>query len=128
VALALADEIDVARGDLLAPAGAPGAARELQATLVWLAAAPLDPRARYLLKHGTRTVRAKIAAVNYVMDVEALEPRFGVPALAMNDIGHVSLELAQPVCADPYTQDRATGAFILIDAHSHQTVAAGMVR
>ena len=129
VALALADELDVSRGDLIAAAaGAPRAAREVQATLVWLAAQPLDPRARYLLKHTTRTVRAKVAALNYVMDVDALEPRLDAPALAMNDIGHVSLELAQPVFADPYAEDRATGAFILIDAHSHHTVAAGMVR
>ena len=129
VALALADELDVSRGDLIgAAASAPRAVREVQATLVWLAAAPLDPHGRYLLKHTTRTVRAKVAALNYVMDVDALEPRFESPALAMNDIGHVSLELAQPVFADPYTQDRATGAFILIDAHSHHTVAAGMVR
>jgi len=129
VALTLADELDISRGDLIAAAAdAPRASRELQATLVWLADAPLEARGRYLLKHTTRTVRAKLAAVNYVMDVEALEPRIGPQALAMNDIGHVSLELAQPVFADPYTEDRATGAFILIDAHSHHTVAAGMVR
>jgi len=129
VALTLADDLDISRGDLVAAAAsAPGSSSALQVTLVWLAAAPLDARGKYLLKHTTRTVRAKVAAVNYVMDVDALEPRFGQDALAMNDIGHVSLELAQPVFADPYTEDRATGAFILIDAHSHQTVAAGMVR
>jgi sulfate adenylyltransferase subunit 1 len=129
VALTLADDLDISRGDLIAAAGAaPHAARQLQATLVWLAAARLESRGRYLLKHTTRTVRAKLAAVNYVMDVEALEPRFAPGGLGMNDIGHVSLELAQPVFADPYTEDRATGAFILIDAHSQHTVAAGMVR
>jgi sulfate adenylyltransferase subunit 1 len=128
VALTLADDLDISRGDLIAAAAAaPSPASALQATLVWLAAAPLEARGKYLLKHTTRTVRAKLAAVNYVMDVDALEPRFERSALAMNDIGHVSLELAQPVFADPYTEDRATGAFILIDAHSHQTVAAGMV-
>ena len=129
VSLALADELDVSRGDVIGRAAEmPRVAHTLEATLVWLAAEPLDPRGRYLLKHTTRTVRAKVAAVNYVMDVNALEPRFGAPALAMNDIGHVALDLAQPVFADPYTEDRATGAFILIDAHSHHTVAAGMVR
>ena len=129
VALTLADDLDVSRGDLIAAAlAAPRQARELEATLVWLAAAPLEARGRYFLKHTTRTVRAKLSAVNYVMDVEALEPRPAPGGLVMNDIGHVSLELAQPVFADPYTEDRATGAFILIDAHSHHTVAAGMVR
>jgi sulfate adenylyltransferase subunit 1 len=129
VALALAEELDVARGDLLAAvAFAPRPTRDLQATLVWLAAEPLDPRARYVLKHTTRTVRATVAAVHDVVDVETLEPRPGAPELALNDIGQVSLELAQPVAADPYTVNRAGGAFILIDAYSHQTVAAGMVR
>jgi len=129
VSLVLADELDVSRGDVIAQAAqAPQALRSLEATLVWLAAAPLDPHGRYLLKHTTRTVRAKVVSVNYVMDVNALAPRFDAPAFAMNDIGHVALDLAQPVFADPYTADRATGAFILIDAHSHHTVAAGMIR
>jgi sulfate adenylyltransferase subunit 1 len=129
VALALADDLDVARGDLIAAAwAAPACARALRANLVWLAAEPLDPRVRYLLKHATRTVAAKVAAVHHRVDIETLELRPGAAALAMNDIGQVSLELAQPVAADPYTADRAGGAFILIDAHSHQTVAAGMVR
>jgi sulfate adenylyltransferase subunit 1 len=128
VALALADELDIARGDLLAAAAfAPRPRRDLRATLVWLAAEPIDPRARYVLKHTTRTVRATVAAVHAVVDIETLEPRPGAPVLALNDIGQVSLELAQPVAADPYTVNRAGGAFILIDAHSHQTVAAGMV-
>ncbi len=129
VALTLADDLDISRGDLIAAAaGAPQAVRAAQATLVWLAGEPLDPRGRYLLKHTTRTVRARVTAVNYVMDVDALEPRFDRPGLQMNDIGQVALELAQPVFADPYAEDRATGAFILIDAHSHHTVAAGMIR
>jgi sulfate adenylyltransferase large subunit len=128
VSLSLADELDVSRGDVIAQAAqAPRAARTLAATLVWLAAEPLDPRGRYLLKHTTRTVRAKSVSVNYVMDVNC-SARFEAPRLAMNDIGDVALELAQPVFADAYTADRATGAFILIDAHSHHTVAAGMVR
>ncbi len=129
VALVLADDVDVSRGDVFAPAAdAPQAQRTLQATLVWLAAEPLDARGRYLLKHTTRTVRARVASLDYVMDVNALEPRFDAPELAMNDIGQVTLDLAQPVFADRYAEDRATGAFILIDAHTRHTVAAGMVR
>ena len=129
VSLVLADDIDVSRGAVFAQAAdAPQARRSLAATLVWLATEPLDPRGRYLLKHTTRTVRARIASVKHVMDVNALVPRFDAPALAMNDIGDVALELAQPVFADAYAADRTTGAFILIDEHSHHTVAAGMVQ
>ncbi len=129
VALALADDLDISRGDLIAAAaGAPRAAQAVQATLVWLSGEPLDPQGRYLLKHTTRTVRARVAAVNHVMDVDVLEPHAEGARLGMNDIGHVTLDLAQPVFADPYAEDRAMGAFILIDPHSHHTVAAGMLR
>ncbi len=129
VALAFADELDVARGDSVAHAvQPPRAARALDATLVWLAEQPLAPHGRYLLKHTTRTVRARLAAVKHVVDIHTLEPRAGRPNLEMNDIARVTLELAQPVFADAYAEERATGAFILIDAASRHTVAAGMIR
>ena len=129
VALALADELDVSRGDSIAHAAQPPrATRELDATLVWLAEQPLAPRARYLLKHTTRTVGARVAGVAHVVDIHALEPRAGRSSLAMNDIARVALELAQPVFADTYAEERATGAFILIDAASGHTAAAGMIR
>lgn len=112
VTIGLEDEIDVARGDLIAAAdGAPEPVRELAATLVWLGDAPAQPGGRYLLKHTTRTVRAKLD---------------GDP-LALNDIGVVGLRLGEPVMADPYTEVRGTGAFILIDEATNETVGAGMV-
>jgi sulfate adenylyltransferase subunit 1 len=129
VALALAHELDVSRGDCIAhPAQPPKAARELDATLVWLAEQPLAPRTRYLLKHTTRTVSARLAALEHVVDIHSLGPRSDGSNLGMNDIGRVTLELAQPVFADAYADERATGAFILIDAASRHTVAAGMIR
>jgi sulfate adenylyltransferase subunit 1 len=129
VALALADELDVSRGDCVAHAARPPQpASALDATLVWLAEQPLAPRARYLLKHTTRTVSARVAGVEHVVDIHALAPRYGPSSLAMNDIARVALELAQPVFADTYAEERATGAFILIDAASGHTAAAGMIR
>jgi sulfate adenylyltransferase subunit 1 len=129
VALAFIDELDISRGDSVAHAARPPrASRALDATLVWLAGQPLAPRARYLLKHTTRTVGARVAGVAHVVDIHALEPRAGRSSLAMNDIARVALELAQPVFADAYAEERATGAFILIDAASGHTVAAGMIR
>jgi sulfate adenylyltransferase large subunit len=112
VSVGLEDDVDVARGDLIAAAdGAPEAVRELAATLIWFGDAPARPGGRYLLKHTTRTVRAKLEG-------EALE---------LNDIGPVRLRLGEPVMADPYESVRGTGAFILIDEATNETVGAGMV-
>ena len=127
VAVALEDELDVSRGDLLAPvAGAPVPARELTATLCWLGDAPAHPGGRYLLKHAARTVRAKLDAIEHRLDLEALE-RTAADALALNDLARVRLRLGEPIAADPYAACRATGAFILIDEATNDTVAAGMV-
>jgi sulfate adenylyltransferase large subunit len=128
VRLAVAGDIDLARGDLLAdPQWPPRLASALDATLCWFDDAPLRPEARYLLKHGTRTVPAHVVAVDHKVDVHTLAPVTADAALTTNEIGRVRLALAQPIPADPYTVDRATGALILVDPTTHRTVAAGMV-
>jgi sulfate adenylyltransferase subunit 1 (EFTu-like GTPase family) len=128
VAVALEDELDVSRGDLLAAAdGAPEPARELTATLCWLGDAPARPGGRYLLKHATRTVRARLDAVEHRLDVTTLG-RGPAETLELNDLARVRIRLGEPVAADPYAACRATGAFILIDEGTNDTVAAGMVQ
>jgi bifunctional enzyme CysN/CysC len=127
VTVGLEDDVDVGRGDLIAAAeGAPEAVRELVATVCWLGDAPARPGARYLLKHTTRTVRARLDAVQDRLDVATLahEP---ADALALNDIGTLRLRLGEPVMTDPYADVRGTGAFILIDEATNETVGAGMV-
>jgi sulfate adenylyltransferase large subunit len=127
VAVALEDELDVSRGDLIAPvAEAPAAVRELAATLCWLGDAPARPGARYLLKHASRTVRAKLDAIDHRLDLEALD-RAPASKLALHDLARVSLRLGEPLATDSYAASRATGAFILIDEATNDTVAAGMV-
>jgi sulfate adenylyltransferase large subunit len=127
VAIGLEDEIDVARGDLIAAvADAPAAARELEATVCWLGDAPARPGARLLLKHTTRTVRARLEEIVDRLDVTTLG-RADAGELALNDIGGVRLRLGEPVMADPYADVRATGAFILIDPATNETVGAGMI-
>jgi sulfate adenylyltransferase large subunit len=127
VAVALEDELDVSRGDLIAPvAEAPPAVRELAATLCWLGDAPARPGARYLLKHAARTVRARLDAIDHRLDLEALE-RTPAEALALNDLARVRLRLGEALAPDAYADSRATGAFILIDEATNDTVAAGMV-
>ncbi|HTE62572.1 MAG TPA: GTP-binding protein [Solirubrobacteraceae bacterium] len=127
VAIALEDELDVSRGDLIAPvAAAPAPVRELTATLCWLGDEPARPGGRYLLKHAARTVRAKLDTIEHRLDLEALE-RTPAAELALNDLARVRLRLGEPLAADPYAESRATGAFILIDDATNDTVAAGMV-
>jgi sulfate adenylyltransferase subunit 1 len=127
VALRLADDIDVARGDLIAAAdSAPEPTKDLVATVCWLSDAPLSKHSRVLLKHTTRTTRAIIGAVDGVLDLDAVQI---VPAqdLGLNDIGRLRIRTAEPIAAEPYARHRRTGAFLLIDAQSGQTLAAGMI-
>jgi sulfate adenylyltransferase subunit 1 len=132
VTLALADDIDVSRGDLLAdPVHPPRTTRNIEARICWLSSEFLDARAvaaaRFVLKHTTRSVKARLLSLNDRVDINTLERQAAPGGLAMNDIAHVALVLAQPLFVDPYELNRATGSFILIDEASNQTVAAGMI-
>jgi sulfate adenylyltransferase subunit 1 len=127
VTILLEDELDVSRGDLLVRAGeAPAPTRKVDAMLCWLSERPLATGRKYLVRHTTREVRATIAEIGHRVELADLEER-PAAALAMNDIARVSLRLAQPIAADRYADDRATGAFIVIDEATNDTVAAGMI-
>jgi bifunctional enzyme CysN/CysC len=127
VTLRLAEEIDISRGDMLVhPNDSPTVAQRFDAMLVWLSERPLDRQKSYLLKHTTRIVRAEVENVAYTLDLETLKQQ---PAarLELNDIGKVTLSCHRPLFHDPYRQNRGTGAFILINSLSNNTVAAGMI-
>ena len=129
VGVTIADEIDIGRGDLLAaPQDRPPAARELDATICWMSEEPLAPGRRYALKHTSRTVRTTVQAIRDRWDPETLEVFAEPSSLRLNDIGRVSLRTSSPVLADPYRRNGVTGAFILIDEHSNDTVGAGIIR
>jgi bifunctional enzyme CysN/CysC len=128
VAVRLADDLDVGRGDLIcSPVHAPVAAREIDATVAWMGEAELRAGARYALKHTTRTVRATVQAVHSKLDMTTLEDRPAPARLKLNDIGRLTLRTSAPVLADHYADNRVTVAFILIDEHTNDTVGAGMV-
>jgi sulfate adenylyltransferase subunit 1 len=127
VALRLADEIDVSRGDMIvAPEDQPVSARELEATICWMSDQPMQPRGRYTIKHTTRSARAVVDRVEHRIDVNTLDQ---VPAtqLALNEIGRVRLRCSTPLVVDPYIRNRTTGSFILIDESTNDTVAGGMI-
>jgi sulfate adenylyltransferase subunit 1 (EFTu-like GTPase family) len=128
VTITLTDELDISRGDLLVSPESPAVTTtRFTASLVWMDEQPLDLTRRYLLKHTSRTVQAQVAAVHHRLDVAALE-RQPAATLTLNGIGLVEIESVQPLTVDPYSTNRTTGSFVLIDAVNNATVAAGMIR
>jgi hypothetical protein len=127
VTLTLEDELDLSRGDLLAPAGLmPHVARRFEARVVWMNDRPLERSRRYLLKHTSQLVSAEITALRFRIDVNTLaEER--AETLEMNAIGLVEIETGQPLFFDAYEWNRITGSFILIDRETNATVGAGMI-
>ena len=128
VTLLLNEYLDVSRGDMLAGATQPATLlKQVSADLCWMADEPIDLRRKYWLKHGTRQTAAKVTAIESLLDINTQE-RHPATGLKLNDIARVALTVQQPLAADAYDDIRATGAFILIDEVTHQTVAAGMIR
>jgi sulfate adenylyltransferase large subunit len=128
VTVRLTDDIDVSRGDLLAdPERPPTVTRELEARVCWMSEQPLLPRAKLAIKHTTRSVRAVADELVSVVDIRTLTEVPSPVQLALNEIGVVRLRLSEPLAVDPYAENRETGAFILIDEATNDTVAAGMV-
>jgi len=128
VTIRLEDDIDVGRGDMLAdPESPPVVARELLAEICWMSERPLEPRARLGVKHTTRAARAVVDELVSVVDMDTLEDRPAPERLELNDLAVVRLRLAEPLVVDSYERSPATGAFILIDEATNDTVAAGMV-
>jgi bifunctional enzyme CysN/CysC len=127
VTLALTDEIDVSRGDVLAAAVAPASvADQFQSTIIWMHDEPMLPGRPYLIKFGTRTVTGSITAPKYKVNVNTLE-RLAAKQLELNEIGVCNLSLDRPVAFDPYAENREMGGFVLIDKLSNDTVGAGLL-
>lgn len=127
VTVRLADDLDIARGDLIAPtAGAPEPVRDVEATVCHLSERELRVGDRVLLKHTTRTVKAVVKDIPYRLDIDTLDRREGPGGLKVNDIGRVLLRTAEPLALDAYADSRRTGSFLLIDAADGTTLTAGM--
>ncbi|UGQ47701.1 sulfate adenylyltransferase subunit 1 [Massilia endophytica] len=128
VTLLLNEYVDVSRGDLLASSEQPAALlKQVSADVCWLSEEPLDMRRKYWIKHGTKQTAAKVAKIESLLDINT-QQRHEADALKLNDVARIALTVQQPLAADAYADIRATGAFILIDEVTHQTVAAGMIR
>ncbi|UOZ06476.1 MULTISPECIES: sulfate adenylyltransferase subunit 1 [unclassified Amycolatopsis] len=128
VTLLLADDIDISRGDLIAAADSPPEVTdEITGTLCWLSSKPLKPGARVLVKHGARTVQALVGELHARFDEQKLASVAGPASLELNDIGLVTLTLAEELSVDDYGVSPRTGAFLVIDPKDGDTLAAGLV-
>jgi bifunctional enzyme CysN/CysC len=127
VTLTLADEVDVARGDVIARADSrPEVVDQFAAHVLWMAEEEMLPGRSYLMRIGTKFVPARITSLKHKVDVNTLE-HMAAKTLGLNEIGLCNLSTASPVALDPYTENRATGAFILIDRFTNATAGAGMI-
>jgi bifunctional enzyme CysN/CysC len=127
VTITLADEVDVSRGDLIVSAKDPAeVADQFEATIVWMNEAALLPGRSYFMKIGTKLATATISPLKYKINMNTMQ-RLAAATLELNEIGVCNLELDRSIPFDPYTINRDTGAFILIDRITNDTVGAGML-
>jgi bifunctional enzyme CysN/CysC len=127
VTLTLADEIDISRGDVISSANSPAeVADQFEATLVWMGEEPMLPGRPYLMKIAARSVSATLTELKYKVNVNTME-HLAARTLELNEIGVCNVALDRPVTFDPYSVNRETGGFILIDRMTNNTVGAGML-
>ena len=127
VTITLEDEIDISRGEMLVkPDNLPFIGRHIQTKLVWMDEEPMDRSKQFFLKANTNTTRATISAIDYRIDVNTMEHLEGKD-FKLNEIGQVQITTAKTLFFDAYKQNRATGAFILIDPITNNTCAVGMI-
>ena len=128
VTVRLEDDVDVSRGDMICRQhNAPTPTQDVDAMVCWMSAQPLQPRQKLAIKHTTRTARAMVKDIQYRLDVNTLHRDQDTHELGLNEIGRVQLRTTAPLLTDPYSKNRTTGSFILVDEATGVTVGAGMV-
>jgi len=127
ITLTLTDDVDISRGDMIAHSDTmPEMRKEIEAMVCWTGEQPLELRKKYVMKQTTNSVRAMVTDIVYRTDIHTLNHE-KANELGVNEIGRVILKLAQPIYADTYADNRATGSFIIIDTFTNITVGAGMI-
>ncbi|MEM9157996.1 MAG: sulfate adenylyltransferase subunit CysN [Verrucomicrobiota bacterium] len=129
VAITLDREIDIGRGDMIVKVNnQPKAEQDIDAMICWFSERPMNPRGKYFIRQTTKEAKALIKDVKYKVDINTLHKIEDDLEFRLNDIGRISLRTAAPINFDSYRKNRTTGSFILIDAMTNETVAAGMIR
>ena len=127
ITVSLKDEIDISRGDMIIHQNEQGnCIKSFSAMVCWLSEANLSMNRTYLIMHTTRTSKAKISKINHKVNIQSLNKE-AATELKTNDIASLSFKLAQPLIVDKYSENRVTGAFIIIDETTFHTVGAGMI-
>jgi len=128
VVITTTDELGISRGDMIVRSrNLPTVGTEIDADLCWMAEEELQTGKRYILRHTSRTVQARVETLVYRFDIDTLH-RQEAEGLGLNEIGRVEITTGDPIFFDPYKLNRATGSFILIDPDTNDTLAAGMIR
>ena len=129
VAIRLADEIDISRGDMICrPGNQPQVSQDIDAMVCWMTEqSSLTPRTKLTIKHTTNTARCMVQELDYRLDINTLHRDDAATQLDLNEIGRVSLRVTKPLLFDEYRRNRLTGSFILIDENTNNTVGAGMI-
>ena len=128
VTIRLEDEIDISRGDMIvSDKNIPLVSKEVRGTVCWMSETPLTKNSRLLVKQTTKTTRAMVTDIESKVDISTLEEQTGETTFGLNDIGTINLKLADPISYDPYSKNRYTGGFVLINPQDNTTVAAGML-
>lgn len=128
VTVLLNDDIDISRGDMIVrDNNKPQVEQDIEAMICWMGDQPLRPNGKYALKHTTRDARAVVKDIKYKLDISSLHRITDNPVISANDIGRISIRTTAPLMYDPYTRNRETGSFILIDEGTNVTVGAGII-
>lgn len=128
VMLELNDEIDISNGEMIVHAeNLPHISTHLEASIVWMTETPLKEGQTYVIRHTSRTTKAKITELKYQVDVNTLQ-KHPTDKLQLNEIGRIALTTHLPLFFDPYEENRETGSFILIDPITNATSGAGMIK
>jgi sulfate adenylyltransferase subunit 1 len=128
VTLALTDEIDISRGDIIAkPNNFPQGEQDIDLMLCWMNQRPVNLNSKFYIRHTTREVRGVLKEIQYKLDINSLSRVDNAEQLVMNDIARVKIRTAQPLFYDGYRKNRITGSLILVDEGTNETVAAGMI-
>ena len=128
VAITLEDEIDISRGNMLVKANnPPTASQDIEAMICWFGEKPLNPKAKFFVRHTTNEAKALVKEVRYKVNINTLHKIEDDLEISLNEIARISLRTAKPISFDSYKKNRVTGSFILVDSLTNETVAAGMI-
>ncbi len=129
VTITLEDNLDISRGDMIIRENnLPTESQDVDLMICWMTQQKMQQGKKYLVKHTTRETKCVVKEILYKLDINTLHRIEPTEALELNEIGRVRIRTAQPLFFDKYQDNRATGCLILIDEHTNETVAAGMIR